>query len=547
MARKSRKNTATSISEDFFTTTYIRTAQYIRLSVEDSKKKGDSIENQKLILDDFIAQHPNMQCSGAYIDNGLTGMNFNRPEFQRLIADIEAGKINCVIVKDFSRLGRNSIDTGFYIERFFPEHKIRFISVNDEFDTDEPKTNDRLMLYLKNIINEAYAVDIGKKVKSQARQAMRDGRYVSARPKFGYLKDPNDCHKLIINPEIAPIIKMIFDLYLGGMTETNISLKLTEMEIPTPSVYGYKKGYIKSKKSVGKENWDSRKIKEILQSEIYTGKLVQGRTETIAHNQVSRDRSKWIVVEDTHEAIISQEIFDKVQKRMSEKKEEYLKKNINPYPENILKGKIFCGHCGIRMNRHRSVRKKVADRYIFYCLTNARYKRGGCENDYIYEEELLSAIMTALKVQANVLLERKKKLSFALNDNVSVNRHNEKIKKLKAYISKNQNFLSSLYENLVNGLITPEEYRDMRKSYGDKISETVKEIHYCETQKKAIEKEYIRYNEMGSVIDLLFSSGKFTKEVIDSLVDKVVIYKGKRVEVTFNFNNEFENEVNVDV
>ena len=163
MARKSRKNIEVNTAFEAAPKMCIRTAQYIRLSVEDSNNKGNSIENQKLILDDFIARHPSMRCADVYIDNGTTGLNYNRPEFQRLTADIEAGKIDCVIVKDFSRLGRNSIDTGFYIDRYFPEHKVRFISVNDEFDTDEPKTNDRLMLYIKNIINEAYALDIGKK------------------------------------------------------------------------------------------------------------------------------------------------------------------------------------------------------------------------------------------------------------------------------------------------------------------------------------------------------------------------------------------------
>lgn len=271
--------------------------------------------------------------------------------------------------------------------------------------------------------------------------------------------------------------------------------------------------------------------------------MVQSKTDTVAHHQVLQDRSKWIIVENTHEAIISQETFDAAQKRMTEIREKHLKKSIKPYSENILKGKIFCGHCGRTMNRRRYSRKKTADRYLFYCLTNERYKRGGCENDAIYEDELLSAIMAAIKAQADVLLDRKQKLSFAINDNETIKKHNEKIRKLKAYISQNQNFLSSLYENLVNSVISADEYRDMRKSYGDKISETVKEIHELEQQKQAIEKEYSHYSEMGNVIDLLFGSGKITRDVIDSLVDKVVVYKEKHVEITFNFDNEYDSEV----
>ena len=209
MARKSRKN-ITVEEPTIKTVNYISVAQYIRLSVEDSNGKGNSIENQKLILDDFIDHNVNMKLYDFYIDNGATGTNFKRPEFQRMIEDIEKGNIDCVIVKDLSRLGRNSIDTGYYIESYFTEKHIRFIAVTDNFDTENPDKNAGMMLHLKNIINEAYAMDISKKIRAQARQAMRDGQYVSARPRYGYLKDPNDCHKLIVNTEVAYVVKQIF-------------------------------------------------------------------------------------------------------------------------------------------------------------------------------------------------------------------------------------------------------------------------------------------------------------------------------------------------
>ena len=241
MARKSRKNITDRQIEILNIAQYIRTAEYVRLSVEDNDNKGNSIENQKLILDDYIAHNSDMRLVDVYIDNGATGTNFQRPEFQRMIDDVEKGKIDCVIVKDLSRLGRNSIDTGFYIDRYFPEKKVRFIAVNDNFDTEALSNGDEMLLYIKNIINEAYALDIGKKIKTQARQAMRDGQYVGARPKYGYLKDPNDCHKLIVNPETAPVVRLIFELFNGGTAMNEICLQLNERHIPTPSVYGYQK------------------------------------------------------------------------------------------------------------------------------------------------------------------------------------------------------------------------------------------------------------------------------------------------------------------
>ena len=541
MARKSRKNITINSEPEIKTTFCIRTARYIRLSVEDSDNKGNSIENQSLILDDYIALHPNMKTVDTYIDNGVSGTTFKRPEFQRLIDDIEANKVDCVIVKDLSRLGRNYLDMGFYIDKYFPEHKVRLIAINDNYDSDAPKSTDSMLVALKNIINEAYALDIGKKIKTQARQAMREGQYVAATPCYGYLKDPNDCHKLIVNPETAPIVKIIYEWFVGGMSTNEICLQLVARNIPTPSVYGHNKGYLSSKK-VGCGKWNTRTIQRILCQEVYTGKLVQGKTDTVEHNQLPQDKSKWIVVENTHEAIISQELFDKAQARTAEIKAEHAKKPLNPYTENIFKGKIFCGHCGRPLHRNRHIRKKTADKYSFTCLTNTRYERGGCDNDIVYEKELLSVVLAALKAQAGVLINKQNMLANALADVNVTSAQESEIKRLKAFISKNQNFLSSLYENLVNGIITPDEYQEMRKSYGDKISEAVKSIHDIENKKKALEAEYKHYLEMNNTIEKLFDSDDFTKDIIDKLINKIVIYKGKHIEITYNFENEFESE-----
>ena len=229
MARKSRKNiTADSCINAL---EYIRTVEYIRLSVEDSNHKGNSIENQRLILDDYIARNFNMKLAETYIDNGATGRNFDRPNFQRMLSDIESGKIDCVIVKDLSRLGRNAIDTGFYIEKYFASKNIRFIAVTDDFDTANTETNG-LLMPLKNIINEAYSIDIGKKIKSQARQAMKNGEYIAARPRYGYFKDENDCHKLVIDTEAAPIVKQVFEWFADGMSLNEICLQLNQRNIP---------------------------------------------------------------------------------------------------------------------------------------------------------------------------------------------------------------------------------------------------------------------------------------------------------------------------
>ena len=460
-----------------------------------------------------------------------------------MIADIENGNVDCVIVKDLSRLGRNSIDTGYYIETYFYQKKIRFVAVNDNFDTANPKSNDGMMLYLKNIINEAYAMDIGKKIKTQARQAMRDGQYVSARPRYGYLKDPNDCHKLIVNPDTAPVVKMIFEWFVDGVSTNEIALKLTAMEIPTPSVYGYQKGYITSKKSVGRGQWQTRTVQQILKQEIYTGKLVQGKTDTVAKKQIHKDKSEWIVVENTHEAIISQELFDAAQERMRLLKERQDSLTITPYSENIWKGKIFCGDCGRALHRQRKKFKTKADGYYLYCLTNTRYERGGCSNSCIPEDELLKAVMTSISMQASVLVNKKQLILCSMSDRKKAEEMKSEITGLKQYINKNQNYLNSLYESLVNNIITADEYQSMRKDYGDKISEAVKKIHSLELLQSEVEKKYNHYCDLSDAVETIVKNNSLTKELINKLIDKINVYKGRKVEIIYNFENEYESEV----
>ena len=402
MARKSRKNITDRQIEILNIAQYIRTAEYVRLSVEDNDNKGNSIENQKLILDDYIAHNSDMRLVDVYIDNGATGTNFQRPEFQRMIDDIENGKIDCVIVKDLSRLGRNSIDTGFYIDRYFPEKKVRFIAVNDNFDTEALSNGDEMLLYIKNIINEAYALDIGKKIKTQARQAMRDGQYVSARPKYGYLKDPNDCHKLIVNPETAPVVRLIFELFNGGTAMNEICLQLNERQIPTPSVYGYQKGYIGSTK------------------------------------MVKRDESEWIKIPNHHPAIVSEELFKKANQMRRTFKQP--NKQQRSYP---LRSKVMCGCCKHAMDY---APKKSP---VYRCGYTRNDETELCYKQEISESLLNKAVFDIISKQAEIILN----IDNASNiDNAQIKI--EQLADMEKQITAYQKEKQILYEQLLTGKIT---------------------------------------------------------------------------------------------
>ena len=313
MARKSRKNN--DISNDVVSNVSrftIHTAFYIRLSVEDNKNRGNSIEHQQMLLRNFVAVNPEFQVVKTYIDNGKTGTNFERPAFQEMIQNIEAGKIQCVIVKDLSRLGRNYIDTGYYIQSYFPAYKVRFIALNENFDTEKEDSNN-ILLPVLNMINESYALDTSKKIKEQATRDRKAGKFIGARPPYGYKKSPDDCHKLMVDEETAPIVKQIFQWVLEDVSLEKIALMLNEAGVLTPSFYSKEKGLISNKKLIGQSYWNTFTIIHIIENETYTGDMVQGKSTKIGKKQVRTDKKDWIIVKNTHEAIISKETFEKVQ------------------------------------------------------------------------------------------------------------------------------------------------------------------------------------------------------------------------------------------
>ena len=324
-----------------------RAAIYVRLSVEDSHTHSASIETQQMIIAQFLERNPDIQVYDTYIDNGTSGTTFHRPAFQKMLSDIESGFVNCVIVKDLSRLGRNTIDTGYYIEQYFRLRNVRFIAVNENFDTAAPEdAHSGIIIPLRNMINEAYALDIGRKIKAQQRQAMKDGKFIGSRTPYGYLKAPDDCHQLIIDHVAAPVVQKMFQWASEGIGLNTITVRLNEAGYLPPSHYKNTQGIITHENLIGNGNWNTRTVARILHAQVYTGDLVQGRTKIVDHQQVEVSEMEWTVVHDTHEAIISHKLFEAVQKKLDETAQHCKEREVQAYSPNILKGKIFCAHCG---------------------------------------------------------------------------------------------------------------------------------------------------------------------------------------------------------
>lgn len=534
MARKSRKTTdALVVAKNQL----LKTAIYIRLSVEDNKKRGNSIENQTDILNDFIRTHPDLELFNTYCDNGLTGRNFDRPAFSQMIEDIEQNKIDCVIVKDLSRLGRNSIDTGYYVEKYFPLKNVRFISVVDNFDslTDLNSANG-IILPLKNMINEAYSFDIGRKIKAQQKQSMLDGEFIGARAPYGYKKDPNDCHKLIIDEETADVVRLIFKLASDKMGLSPICRHLNEKGILSPSYYGVEKGYASKNFIRGEGKWQTFTIMRILSAETYTGKLVQGKSESI--NRVQKDKSKeeWITIEGTHEPIISAQLFEQVQKIREEMS---ISKSNNSWSENIFKGKIFCKYCGKNLHRQRAKRALHPNgfAYFYHCISNTRIARDYCNGHiYLVEDDLVEKIRAELtKHQKSVseqyaLFERKNSSPDAIKKN------QRQLADLNSEITKNKNYLKSLYESLVTKVISLDEYKGMKQSYEGKLADLSATYANVEMEQKQLAERVCAFEETTSHLNTITAKTPITRELVERLIDRIVVDDNKDIEVVFSFD-----------
>lgn len=527
MARKSRKNP----SPEPVRAVALNTALYIRLSVEDGKGRSNSIENQQLILNDYVLDKPEFRVFDTYIDNGLTGRNFDRPNFKRMLSDIENGKINCVIVKDLSRLGRNSIDTGYYIEQYFTQHKIRFIAINDMFDTaDENNSQNGIILPLKNMVNEAYALDIGKKIKAQAHQAMLDGDYIGARAPFGYKKSPDDCHKLIIDEEAAPIVCQIFEWFSEGDGLNTITVRLNEMGIDTSSIHKSKTSELDKHYTLN-QSWTTFTVSHILDNPVYMGDMVQGKSKIVEHKQQRiTSPEDFIVVHNTHEPIISRELYQRVQEIRAAVREEYKSKPIDPYTENIFRGRIFCPHCGKPLHRQRAKRKTMPDVYRLHCLSPSRVSKAACIGVNIDESVVIEFVTAAIKEKFSSL-----DVSFSekvIEDNVDATLKKEKTSKRRE-LERVQRLIKGLYENLVGGIISNEDYEEFKIGYAKQADELKSELERLEGEISSLDHKRKQRLEIKSAANSFKDDGTLTADLINRLIDRIEISHDREINILF--------------
>lgn len=519
-----------------------RAIAYYRLSKDDGKNhESDSIANQRMLIHAYLEKHPNITLVDEADDDGFTGTNYDRPGFRKVMDCINSGKVNCVIVKDLSRMGREYIETGKYLEMIFPSLGVRFIAINDDVDSEKHSNGDDLIVPIKNIMNESYCRDLSKKLRYQFRIQRSNGEYLGAFVSYGYCKSPDDKHKIVIDEYAAEVVKGIFSLFFQGHSQNMIADYLNGENILTPAEYKQSLGlkYRTNFQIASKAKWSVVQINRILTNPIYIGTLVQGKRGTPNYKVKMmrvRKEDEWTVVENNHQAIIDPLMFALVQKM--------LLRDTRRVPGNDvllpLAGVLFCADCNSSLLR-RGVTRGKKKFYYYVCST---YKRGkGCSSHSFEQSKLEQTVLHAVTNQINMIVEMEQLLrDIGANDIQSI-----RVKRLDLMIAQKhkdidgyQDFRMKLYEAFSEGLIERDEYDKMRSKYGNLIANAQEAVDKLEQDRREIISK--KNVNSGWIQQFVQYQGitELSREVVVTLIDRIYVYEDKRIRIDFNYRDEIE-------
>ena len=547
MARVSRKRKGLPQNETASRTW--RTALYARLSVEDNGKEADSIENQIALLESYISGCPDLSRVELFADNGYTGTNFHRPEFNRMMEAVQSGVIDCIVVKDLSRLGRNYIETSQFIEKICPFYGLRFIAVNDGFDTATVTDTAQMSMALSNIVNDYYAKDISRKVTSALQTKMERGDYIGNYAPHGYCKDPENKNHLVIDPETAPVIRQIFQWRAEGISYMGINRRLNEAGIPSPGQYRLEHGIETNNNRKGRSVlWNKHMVTEILKNIVYIGHLAQKKGSQCLYAGIPyhiTGEDEWIVVEHTHEPIISKELFEAVQKinresaersRANSGKYAYL-----PREKNIFGKKLTCAECGAVMKLHRSFSTKRDKAYFtFKCPTYAEHGSKGCSDVKKRKADLDVTVFSFIKAQMAVFIDMEHTLQSLLaakTGSVEQGRTRSKRRLLQQKLENKKSILSGLYVDYKEGLLSRQDYLFTRERIDSAIHEIEAELAEQESSKtRGLLTGEMKWKHM---VQNYQNAAELSQEMVEAFVETIKLHKDGSLEIKLNYMDEF--------
>lgn len=520
-------------------------ASYSRLSREDGDKtESDSINNQKELIRNFQKSHLEINIVEEYSDDGFSGIDFERPSFKRMIEDVKAKRINCIIVKDLSRFGRNYIETGKYIEQIFPFLEVRFIAINDNYDSAAGQSqSDQIVLPFKNLINDIYCRDISIKVRSNLNAKRKKGDYVGSFAPYGYKKEEENRNQLVVDEAAAKVVRKIFNLKIEGISNKGIVDKLNGEGIPAPYEYkkqteqgkNYKPGFEVKRNS----QWSVKGILRILENEVYLGNLIQGkrvRPNYKVKKQIEVSSNEWIRVEDTHDPIISRIDFELVQRLLlMDTKAAPGKGELH-----LFSGMLYCPKCGQALTR-KSVSVKTG-KYIYYgCYAKGHQIK--CKGISIRESELEKAVLRAIQMHIELILDIEGLMSHV--DRIPLQQSEVKnldsqIEKLELEVAKYKKLKASLYEHYQDGIISRDEYMDFKNIYHNEEAELNPMINRLILKRKDI---LAGKSDFQQCIDLFRKFPNITKldrRTLILLTSKIFVLSNKKINICFSYHSEFE-------
>lgn len=520
-----------------------KAAAYLRLSYTDDRStESDSITNQKKLIEDYVAKHPEIELVSERVDDGYSGILFDRPAFQAMLSDIKNGMVNCVIVKDLSRLGREHVDTSRYLRQIFPAFGVRFIAVTDHIDSEDEHTGDDLVVSIKSILNDNYCRDISIKTRSALQAKRQNGAYVGACPIYGYQRNPENKNHLIPDEYAARVVRDIYRRRIDGASAARIADKLNQLGVLSPLEYKISRelphpsgGYTDHPDT----KWSAVTVIRILQDETYTGTLVQGRQTTHNYklkNQIKKLPEEWVRTENAHEAIISRQDFDLVQKlaqldtrAAADKDSVYL-----------FSGILVCGCCGGRMTRKTNSYK--GRKYVYYrCPTG---KAHGCGHPaMIREDTLTQCVLACLQTHIKSVISLEELLDDISEERINhglIDGYKAQIMENEAQLSQVISFKGSLYENFVNGILDKEEYKTMNRHYTaqvEKLREAVSLLHQKMAQSLDNTSDRLKWTRQFREFQDLT---ELDRRAVVTLIQFIRVVSKEELQIHFRFQDEYE-------
>lgn len=508
-----------------------KVAVYCRISREDGDKvESESLGNQRELIKSYAQKNKDMNIIDYYNDDNYSGTNFNRPEFKRMYNDIENGKINCVIVKDLSRFGRDYIDVGNYIQKIFPRYGVRFIAIND--NVDSLVTQYDMITPIKNIFNEQYARDISSKIISTFRNKQEAGCFMGAFTSYGYKKDPNNKYKLIIDEYPASIVRRIFKLFCEGHGKISIATILNNEKVLCPSEYKKSIGekYTNSHKMNNTNYWTYSTINNILKKEIYIGNMVQHKSDCSKFNYgaVQVDEKEWIRVENTHEPIIDKETWELTQSLLKRRTRQL------SFDQNVsmFAGFFACGDCGRAM-----AKTKWGNNVRYVCGTYKKYSKV-CTSHSINEDKLKDIVLTDI----NEILSKIDKIKQIVEVQKKQDSHsqhstsddNNDILKIEAQLKRIKHLKKSIYEDYKMGILSQEEFINYKADY-DKQEKNITSLINTMKESAQNQEEVILESQFVKQLKDTSKITELDRTVLETFYDKVIIYEDKRIKFKYKF------------